>query len=108
MATIKKSAKSSPKMTRPVVPAKKGAPKPKMAPMPSPMMEKGGDVKKYQKGGNVPKGMVKGESGKLYSKSDMDSWQTKQAAALTKQAASTQKGAVKKTMKSGGKMKKCC
>jgi hypothetical protein len=50
-------------------------------------------VNKYQQGGTaVPKGMVKGEmTGKLYSKSDMDSWQTKQAAALTKQAAAYKK-----------------
>jgi len=72
-------------------------------------------IKKAQAGTTV-----KGEmTGKSYPKTQMDSWQKQQAAALTKQAASSQKpstvavpkkksgGAVKKTMKSGGKMSKC-
>ena len=82
------------------------------------MTTKKKSVKKYQQGGDVPKGMVKGEmTGKLYPKSQMDSWQKQQADALDKQAASSQKsssipkkkmGGKVKTMKSGGKMKKCC
>ena len=68
-------------------------------------------IKKAQAGTSV-----KGEmTGKSYPKSEMDSWQKQQAAALTKQAASSQKqplpkkkcgGSVNKSMKSGGKMKK--
>lgn len=67
MATIKKAAKSAPKMTKPVAPARKGAPKPQMAPpmqapqqappQGPPMMKKGGSVKKKMKsGGKMKKG----------------------------------------------------
>jgi len=80
MATIKKSAKSAPKMTKPVAAAKRGAPKPKMTPMPpiqapqgpsqgptqappmgggQPMMKKGGSVSKELKGKKGVKAGIK-------------------------------------------------
>ena len=59
MAMIKKSAKSAPKMMKPVAPAKKGIPAPPaMASNPmgaaGPMMKKGGKMKKAEKGGSFP------------------------------------------------------
>jgi hypothetical protein len=74
MATIKKSAKSAPKMTKPVAPARKGNSGPKMAPMPPmqgppapqaapqqglPMMKKGGSVEKTIKGKKAVKSFQK-------------------------------------------------
>ena len=45
-------------------------------------------VKKYQTGGGVPKGMVRGErsEGKLYKKADQDKWDAGMADALDRQA----------------------
>ena len=77
MATMKKSAKSAPKMTKPVAPAKKGIPAPPpMAanPMggagqgPQPMMKKGGKMtkaaamKKYESSAEDKKADAKGVS----------------------------------------------
>ena len=61
MATVKKSAKSAPRMMKPVAPAKKGIPAPAMQAPPSasapmgggPMMKKGGKMKKCDDGGKL-------------------------------------------------------
>lgn len=57
MATMKKSAKSAPKMMKSMPPAKKGATPPAIpAPQQSmpPMMKKGGKMKKAQNGKSFP------------------------------------------------------
>jgi len=77
-------------------------------------------MKKYQKGGDVPKGMVKGEmTGKLYPKAEMDKREDMMADMLNRQAglgkyapkknpATTNKPLSEKKpgMKLGGKLKK--
>ena len=91
MATIKKSAKSAPKMMKPVAPAKKGIPAPPpMAASPmgaagqGPMMKFGGNMKKETSGKKAAKASVKMAKKKANVKVDKSS-----------------------TMKSGGAMKKC-
>jgi hypothetical protein len=77
-------------------------------------------MKKYQTGGNVPNGMVKGEmTGKLYPKAEMDKREDKMADMLDRQSgkgkyAPKQNPAItnkplsekKPAMKLGGKIKK--
>lgn len=74
---------------------------------------------KYQTGGDVPKGMVRGEmTGRLYSKAAMDKHQSDMADALDRQAGlgkyapkkndaikNKPRKEVKSKMKSGGKVK---
>jgi hypothetical protein len=74
---------------------------------------------KYQTGGNLPKGYVKTEMGRLVKKVDQDKWEAGMADALDRQAgkgkyAPKKNEAIKNKplkeakskMKSGGKMKK--
>jgi hypothetical protein len=76
-------------------------------------------MKKYQAGGDVPKGMTKTETGRPISQKSQDDWNTKWADAMDRQAgkgkyapkanpAITNKPASEKKpgMKMGGKLKK--